>query len=579
MAFDGITVHCLAAELNTALEEMRLVKIQQPEKDELMLTFKGKSTQKRVLLSANPSLPLCYITEKSKQAPLTAPNFCMVLRKYLTNGRLIGVTQPGLERILRFEFEHLNEMGDLCRKVLIAELMGKHSNLIFCDEKGMVIDAIKHISSLQSSVREVLPGRQYFVPNTTGKTDPTEVTGEAFIEKVKAFPGPLMKGIYQSFTGLSPLIASELSVRAGVDPDGSVSALTTGDFAALQREFEALFLTLSSGEIAPHIYYQGAEPEAFYPLALTQYRDLSARSFDTVSGMLVQYYAEKETYTRMRQKSADLRRVTMTLIERTAKKWDIQKKQMLDTKKKEKYRLYGELLQAYAYQIPEGEKSYAALDWNTQETVTVPLDPTISVMDNAQKYFKRYGKLKRTEEALHVQLEETARENDHLQSVLTALDLAEIEADLVPIKDELIEAGYIKGHGEKKKLQQKSRPLHFQSSEGYDLFVGKNNYQNDELTFKLANGNDYWFHAKKMPGSHVILRTGGKEVSDLAFEEAAALAAYYSAGREAEKVEIDYVKRKEVKKPNGAAPGFVVYYTNYSMTIAPGIKGLTLVSE
>ena len=267
---------------------------------------------------------------------------------------------------------------------------------------------------------------------------------------------------------------------------------------------------------------------------------------------------------------------------RNIRKYDLQTKQMQDSEKKDKYRTWGELLNTYGYSAKEGDKSITVNDYNTGKDITIPLDPTLTPNQNAKKYFDKYTKLKRTQEALEEQMKEVSEAIEQLESISTALDITKKEADLAQIRQELYESGYIKSHlasknGRKEKI--KSAPFHYLSSDGFDIYVGKNNIQNDELTFKIANGGDWWFHAKKIPGSHVVLLTGGKEVPDRAFEEAAALAAYYSKGKIQEKVEIDYLKRKDVKKPNGAKPGFVVYYTNYSMAIAPDISSLKLISD
>ena len=298
--------------------------------------------------------------------------------------------------------------------------------------------------------------------------------------------------------------------------------------------------------------------------------------------LISQYYAEKNVVTRIKQKSVDLRKIVQTTLERNVRKYDLQRKQMADCDKKDKYRVYGELLNTYGYSVNEGDKSITVNDYNTGKDITIPLDPTLSARENANKYFDKYTKLKRTAQALEEQMKEVSETIEQLESIATSLDIAKKEADLAQIRQELSESGYIKSHvtsknGRKEKIT--SRPFHYLSSDGFDIYVGKNNIQNDELTFKTANGGDWWFHAKKIPGSHVVLLTGGKEVPDRAFEEAAALAAYYSKGKVQEKVEIDYLKRKDVKKPNGAKPGFVVYYTNYSMAIAPDISSLKLISD
>ena len=287
---------------------------------------------------------------------------------------------------------------------------------------------------------------------------------------------------------------------------------------------------------------------------------------------------EKNTITRIRQKSADLRKIVQTALERNVKKYDLQLKQIKDTEKRDKYRIYGELLNTYGYNVEPGAKSMQALNYYTNENITIPLDETLTPSENAKKYFDKYGKLKRTYEALSELTVEVKEEIEHLESISTALDIALQEEDLVQIKEELIESGYIRRKGGGKKAKVTSKPFHYISSDGFHMYVGKNNYQNDELTFKFATGNDWWFHAKQKPGSHVIVKSEGKELPDSTFEEAARLAAYYSKGREQEKVEIDYLKKKDVKKPNGAKPGFVVYYTNYSMMIDSDISKLTQIT-
>lgn len=577
MAFDGITVASVVRELQEATKNTRIYKISQPENDELILTIKGNSTQIRVLLSADASLPLVYITEENKPSPLTAPNFCMLLRKHLSNAKILSVTQPGLERVVRFELEHLNEMGDLCKKYLYVEIMGKHSNIIFTDSEDNIIDSVKHISHNLSSVREVLPGRKYFIPKTVEKEDPLSVDKETFIKKIAEAHMPVSKALYTSFTGLSPVIGASLSYSAGIDSDASTSSLSESDLENLYVVFEKMVETVKAGTFSPAIYYEGATPKEFSAVPLSNFDNLAKKNYDSISTLLHSFYKEKSIVVRIRQKSTDLRKIVTTALERNVKKLDLQKKQLADTEKKDKYRIYGELINTYGYNVAEGSKSFEALNYYTGENIIIPLDPDISVLENGKKYFEKYSKLKRTAESLTEIIKEVSDEVTQLESILTSLDIAVDEADLVEIKEELTEAGYIKHKSGSKKVKITSKPFHYQSSDGFDIYVGRNNYQNDYLTFEFANGNDWWFHAKKMPGSHVILRTNGKEVPDRTFEEAAKLAAYYSSGRGTDRIEIDYLIKKNVKKPAKAKPGFVVYYTNYSMVINDDISGLTYI--
>lgn len=579
MAFDGITVANIAYELKNELGEGRISKIAQPETDELLITIKTPNGQKRLCISASASLPLIYLTADNKPSPMTAPNFCMLLRKYIGNGRIVNIFQPGLERIIHFEIEHLDELGDLSKKILIVEIMGKHSNIIFCNSDMMILDSIKHVSSQMSSVREVLPGRTYFVPDTMKKQDPLHISEEDFISELKEKPMPLGKALYSSFTGVSPVVAEEICYVSGIESGITPKELSDDILTHLYHQFAIYFEQVSEGSFSPAIYYDGVEPKDFSSLSLTHFSRYERREYPSISAVLETYYAEKNALTRIRQKSADLRHVVQTSLERNRKKYDLQAKQLRDTEKRDKFRVYGELINTYGYGVEEGAKSMEALNYYTNENITIPLDPQKTTQENAQKYFDRYNKLKRTYEALTELIKETKDDITYLESISNALDIAVSEDDLTQIKEELIDSGYVRRKFTKKRVKIKSRPFHYVSSDGYDMYVGKNNLQNDDLTFHVAVGNDWWFHAKQMPGSHVIVKTNGDELPDATFEEAAKLAAYYSKGRGSEKVEIDYVEKKHVKKPNGSKPGFVVYYTNYSMMMDDDISKIKLVSE
>lgn len=577
MALDGITVASLVTELNHTIKNARISKIAQPESDELLLTLKGSEGNYRLALSASASLPFVYLTTSNKPSPMTAPNFCMLLRKHISNGRITKIYQPGMERIICFDIEHLDELGDLCAKTLIVELMGKHSNIIFCDDNHHIIDSIKHVNSQMSSVREVLPGREYFIPQTTEKCNPKETSKEEFYEKVFSLPQNLSKALYTTYTGISPLIANEICYRASLDADAATASLSADEKLHFYHNFSWLMEDVISENFTPYMILKEKQPIDFAPVKLTMYQEMNSETNLSISYILEQFYARRNVYTRIRQKSVDLRKIVATAAERNHKKFDLQSKQMADTTKRDKYRIYGELINTYGYSVPEGSRKFTALNYYTNEEIVIPLDPDILPIENAKKYFAKYNKLKRTAEALESLLLETKTEIEHLDSIATALNIAESEDDLVQIKDELTAYGYIRKKSGEKRQKNKSKPFHYISSDGFHMYVGKNNYQNDELTFKFADGGDWWFHAKGMPGSHVIVKTSGKELPDHTFEEAARLAAFYSKGRDNEKVEIDYLERKNVKKPNGAVPGYVIYYTNYSMAIQPDISGIALI--
>lgn len=579
MAFDGITVAALTHELRENLLNGRIAKIAQPETDELLLTIKTPVGQKRLYISASASLPLLYLTEENKPSPMTAPNFCMLLRKHIGNGRIVDISQPKLERIIHFDIEHLDELGDLCRKRLIVEIMGKHSNIIFCDDKGMIIDSIKHVPAHMSSVREVLPGRKYFIPDTMEKLDPLTVSAQDFILALRQKPMSISKAIYTSFTGISPVVAEEVCYLSGLE-----SSMTAQDFSEdllthLYRQFQYYLEDVQSGIFAPVIYYNGETPKDFAALPLTHYDGYAPQEFSSISYVLNTYYAVKNALTRIRQKGADLRHVVQTSLERNRKKYDLQSKQLQDTQNRDKYKVYGELINTYGYHLEPGSKELTCLNYYTNEDITIPLDPTKTPLENAQKYFAKYNKQKRTFEALSELIKETADDIQYLESISNALDIALTEDDLAQIKEELMQTGYVRRKFTKKKVKLTSKPMHFVSSDGYHMYVGKNNLQNDELTFNFANGNDWWFHAKGTAGSHVIVKTNGDELPDRTFEEAGRLAAYYSKNRGNDKVEIDYIEKKHIKKPNGAKPGFVVYYTNYSLMIDSDISKIEQLSS
>ncbi len=575
MAFDGIVMANLTAEMKDRLEGGKISKIAQPEKDELLFTVKNQKNTWKLLISASASLPLVYFTENNKQSPLTAPNFCMLLRKHIGNGRIMRISQPGLERILCMEIEHLDELGDRRTKKLMIEIMGKHSNIIFCNEDDMILDSIKHISAQVSSIREVLPGRKYFIPQTMDKKDPLTITEEEFISTIRHAAAPVQKSLYLNLTGISPIIGHELCYMASIDGDHSANELSETELLHLYRTFSFMIDDIKKGAFKPNIVYKNEEPVEFAAVPLTCYEgsDYEAKAFESISTLLETYYASKNAVTRIRQKSVDLRKIVQTALERNYKKYDLQEKQLKDTEKKDKYKIYGELLNTYGYELTGGEKKLTCLNYYTNEEITIPLDDQLSAIENAQKYFDKYNKLKRTFEAVTGQISETRQEIDHLESISAALDIALLEEDLVQIKEELMEYGYVKHRRSgDKKPKITSRPFHYISSDGFHMYVGKNNYQNEELTFKIASGNDWWFHAKGIPGSHVIVKSEGKELPDRTFEEAGALAAYYSKGRENDKVEVDYIQKKQIKKVAGAAPGFVIYHTNYSMVAEPGIQ-------
>ncbi|MGN0204200.1 MAG: NFACT family protein, partial [Coprococcus sp.] len=430
MALDGLVISNLVYELSEALTGGRINKIYQPEPDALILGIKNNRTNYKLLISASASLPLIYLTTESPANPTTAPNFCMLLRKHLNGGKILSVTQPGLERIIHFHIEHLNEMGDICEKILIVELMGKHSNIIFCQPDMTIIDSIKHISANVSSVREVLPGRTYFIAETQHKLNPLDIDQETFLTQVLSQPLSVSKALYTTITGISPLIAEELCFRASIDSGISTKALSELEQLHLYKTFERLTEDIREHRYLPNIVSDEGTPVEFSSTQLTCYGELQEETFDSISDVLQYYYSARNAATRIRQRSSDLRRIVTTALDRCRKKYALQERQLKDTEKKDKYRIYGEMINTYGYSLDSGAKVLDCVNYYTNEEIHVPLDPQLTPHENSVKYFERYNKLKRTFDALSIQIQETKDELEHLDSISTALDIAVVEDDL-----------------------------------------------------------------------------------------------------------------------------------------------------
>lgn len=573
MAFDGIVISNLSYELNTKLVGGRISKISMPEENELIFTVKNNARTYRLLISASASLPLVYLTDVNKPAPKVAPAFLMLLRKYIGTAKITDIFQMGLERILCFKLEHLNELGDLSHKCMYVEIMGKHSNIIFTDENNKIIDSIKRISANMSSLREVLPGREYFLPDELKKKDLLNTELEEFTEILKSKEYALSKSIYMNFAGISPLIAEEIVLRASLSSQAPSTSLSELEYTHLFHTIKNLLDDINAHNFSPNIVYRKEEALEFSSVELFSYNseEYKKYSYDSVSKMLYDFYSSREAFVLNRQKSSDLRRIVNTALERASKKYDLQEKQLQDADKKDIYRVYGDLLNTYGYSLKGGESSFTTENfYDDNKEITIPLDKNKSAKENAKKYYDKYAKLSRTTKALSEEIVNTKNDIEHLLSIQTALDVSSDDESLSQIRQELVDFGYIKKHSSGKQKKSTSHPYHYISTDGYDIYVGKNNYQNEELTFKVATGNDWWFHAKGIPGSHVILKSNNEEdLPDRVYEEAAALAAFYSKAKDSEKVEVDYIQKKNIKKVAGAAPGFVIYHSNWSMVATP----------
>lgn len=588
MAFDGVTVCAAAHELREYLTDGYISKISEPRQGKLLMTLKTREHgMKKLLISASGGLPFICFTERSMTAPMVAPAFTMLLRKHLQGGRILSVEQPSLERVIIFHIEHRDELGDLVKKKLIIEFMGKYSNIIFTDDNDVIIESLRRVPPSMSSVRTVLPGEDYFIPVTQDKADPlTKRDFDYFRNHILGRPMNVIKALYGTYTGFSPVMASELAFRADIDGNDSASSLSETDIKNLYDAFIRLTDDLIKGTFAPEIVYDGNQrPVEFAAVPLTMYGDMKRESVPSISEVIERFYSERDAADHMRQRSYDLRKLVSNAIERTAKKYDIQLGQVKDTDKMDKYRVYAELINTYGYDVPEGSDHFDTVNFYDGKDIRVPLDPSISVHENANKFFSRFEKLKRTRKAAMEQAEESRAQLEHLKSIEASFDTAESEEDLMQIAEELRRTGYLKkdaASSKKNRSGNKSLPMHFVTSDGYDVYVGRNNIQNDELTFKMGHGNDWWFHSKTYPGSHVLLVVGKGDpmaVPDKSFNEAGSLAACFSTGRGQGKVDIDYTLIKNVKKPAGAVPGYVIYHTNYSMVASSDISGIRKADE
>lgn len=582
MAFDGILISTLVKELEDLLLEGRIGKVNQPEKDELIFVIRSNRKNRKLLLSSMASMPKLHLTDINKTNPITAPNFCMLLRKHLVGGVIKSISQPNFERIVEFEIENYDELGVFTTKKLIIEIMGRHSNIILTDKDGLIIDAIRRVGAQISSVREVFPNRQYVLPPAQDKVSPLSLTTvDKFTEHLKVGT-TLQKSLYQSVTGLSPQIAEEMCFRASLSGSDFIESINDKRIEAIYHSFKSVMDQVLADQHSPRIYMddEGMQ-KAFSPIDLKIYSQYTPKSFDSISEMVEQYYLQNSIQSRISQKSVDLRKLVNTNLERCYKKLSIQLQQIKDTEDRDKFKIRGELIHANLYQIKEGDKSIKVYNYyDDNKEINITLDPQLSPTQNAQKQYNKYNKKKRTLEALSQHIETTKNEISHLESVKYALLNALKEEDLLEIRNELMTTGYIKFRKSKtKKALAKSQPMHFVNEEGFHFYVGKNNFQNDTLSTKFANGGDWWFHAKDIAGSHVIVKSNNQELPDHTYEQAAALAAYFSKDKDSPKVSVDYTLKKNLKKPNGTPPGYVIYHTNYSMMVTPSLEGLKQLDE
>ncbi|WP_392486380.1 NFACT family protein [Haloimpatiens sp. FM7315] len=568
MALDGLFLYSIKEELQSLIG-CKVDKINQPEKDEVILTIRGNKTTRKLLISASANYPRVHFTNNSKQNPLKAPMFCMILRKYLSSAKIIEINQLDFDRIMKIDFENVDELGFDSKYALIIEIMGRHSNITLIRERdNIIMDSIKHITSDINTYRSIYPGLKYVFPPKSEKLNPLNFNFEELNDYIKNQEILSSETLFSKiFTGISSGLSKELYYELTKSKEN----LSTNSVYDFSLDF---FNKIKNSEFVFSYYLDElGNLKDFHCVELLKLKsNCNSKKYLSPSNLLEDFYFEKDKLDRLKNKSADLKKLLHINIERCNKKIAILNDTLEKCTHKDDFRLYGELLTANIYKLKKGDTKISLLNYysQTEEFINITLNPNKTPSENVQFYFKKYNKLKTSEEMGIIQLKSTKEELDYLLSVVTNIDNADNYDEIGDIKNELIETGYIKFKTSyKKKKKKESKPLHFVSSDGADIYVGKNNLQNDYLTLKFAKKNDIWLHTKEVHGSHVIIKNEGANVSDKTLEEAASLAAYYSKGKNSTKVAVDYTEVKNVKKPSGAKPGMVIYYTYKTIIIEP----------
>ena len=564
MPLDALCLTAVAAEIRAAVQGGKIDKIYQPTRDEVVLYIRGPAGNVRLLLSANPGHPRAHLTERNRENPEQPPMFCMLLRKHLQGARILELNQPPLERILDFRLETLDELGDRVERRLVLEAMGRSANLLLLDGEGRIVDCTRRVDGdIARGQRQLLPGLFYRQPPAVDKLNPFTLSPE---ELRLVLANPLGKAwdklLLDSFTGLSPLVARELAFRAGDDSE------------KLAAELEKLGKSVEENHFTPYLLVREGKPVDFTFLPVLQYGpETESIPRESFSALLDDFFSDRESAERVRQRGQDLVKSVTSARDRTARKLGNQARELEATKNRERLRELGDILTSNLHLMEKGMSTFRTMDFYDPEggEVDIPLDPLLTPQQNAAKYYKEYNKAKTAEEMLTIQIEKGEKELEYLNSVLENIALAEGEKDLQEIRQELTETGYLRRPKTAAKRAKKvsGKPMEFRSSAGLRISVGKNNSQNDLLTTKLAYKSDIWLHTQKIHGSHVILWLEGGEADARSLTEAAQLAAYFSQARDGSKVPVDYTPVKYVKKPAGARPGMVVYTTYQTAVVEP----------
>ena len=574
MPMDGLTLGFAARELDAALAGGRIDKVTQPEKDTVILLIRAGSENKRLLLCASPNNARCHLTDSTFPNPLEPPMFCMLLRKQLLGGRVLGVKQIGGDRVIHMDIDVVDELGDHVLRRLILEVMGRHSNLILVDGQNKILEAARHVNMEMSRVRQIQPGLTYLPPPAQDKLQPEGITVDALLARMQIQGDvPLHKALAASVSGLSNPAAKELAFR-----------VAHCDLPDAARRLADLLSRLP-GLASPRVLVDdmGDAQDVFPFPYLSQPLDMQ-REYDTLSHALERYFGARDAQDRINQKSASMVRLLKGQVERCEKKLALQEEELASAARMEEFRLMGELINANLWQLRKGQTQAELPNFYDENggSVVVPLDIQLTPTQNAQKYFKKYQKARSARETAAQQKEKTLQELNYLETMLLDVGKCVGESELEEIRQELVRTDYMKRNTNRRQQRAlpKSKPYRYQSSDGIIIEVGKNAAQNDRLTTG-ARPNEWWLHAKDMPGSHVIVRHEG-DLPDQTLKEAAILAAWYSKGQRSSSVPIDYTLRRYVKKPGGAAPGMVIYTNQKTlfMTVTEAdVRGITLLEE
>lgn len=577
MALDGLVIHCIVNELNKKLLGGKIDKVYQPENDEVVLHIRNNKENFKLVLSCSASNPRVYLANNyKKENPINAPMFCMLFRKYIQGGNIVNISQIGFERIIKISVESFDELKEKTTKDIIIEIMGRHSNIILTHSlDNKIIDSAKRIPPSVSRVRQILPGQTYVLPPKQDKLNPIdEVSLNLFVDTLTSFNGPIFKAIYSKFLGVSPVIAKEICFRANIDENTLIDEISSNDISKVYKEFHNLFKFINDNMYNPSMVIDESIDKVldFSCINLSQFSNLSIINDDSISKILENYYATKDIKDRIHQRSSDLRKSISIKLDRLYNKLNKQEKELIESENAEIYKIKGELITSYIYMIEKGMESVEVANFYDPEykNITISLNPNFTPSENAQKYFKKYNKMKTAKKEITSQIEITKEEINYLENIILSIENCENLAELMDIREELSKVGYLRAKNNiKKETKLTTKPHEFISSNGFKILVGKNNKQNDNLTLKIASNEDIWMHTKNIPGSHVIIKTEGKEVPDETIFEGAMLAAFFSKSKMSSQVPVDYTKKKNVKKPNGSKPGMVIYETNSTIYVTP----------